>query len=299
MATNPAVIVDALKGISAKAASGSQGLGEVIGENMTLNPRRLAMALSHPSINELTVYHGSPHTFEKFDASKIGTGEGAQQYGHGIYVAESPDVAKKYKTANELTETLVNGKAIDPSDPRFQAAVRITTHGYEDALNGALRDASNEFLTPTGKQNQIKLAEQIKQLKDQNVSSRKTGSMYTVDLPDEHIDRMLDWHKPLGQQPKAIRDAINKTKELLPANAMSDLGNDLSVLYGKDVTPNEFLNTWEALTGSIGSGEAALQKNGIPGIKYFDAGSRDVGNGTRNFVIFPGEEHNLKILERK
>lgn len=46
-----------------------------------------------------TVYHGSPHKFNKFDMSKIGTGEGAQAYGHGIYAAESPDVAKSYMLA--------------------------------------------------------------------------------------------------------------------------------------------------------------------------------------------------------
>jgi hypothetical protein len=38
---------------------------------------------------------------------------------------------------------------------------------------------------------------------------------------------------------------------------------------------------------------------GIPGIKYADAGSRGQGgSGTRNFVVFPGEEKNVRILER-
>ena len=31
----------------------------------------------------MTVFHGSPHLFEKFDLSKIGTGEGNQSYGRG------------------------------------------------------------------------------------------------------------------------------------------------------------------------------------------------------------------------
>jgi len=31
----------------------------------------------------IRAYHGSPHDFERFDASKIGTGEGAQAYWHG------------------------------------------------------------------------------------------------------------------------------------------------------------------------------------------------------------------------
>ena len=38
----------------------------------------------------IRAYHGSPHDFERFDTSKIGTGEGAQSYGHGLYFAENP-----------------------------------------------------------------------------------------------------------------------------------------------------------------------------------------------------------------
>ena len=41
----------------------------------------------------IRAYHGSPHDFDRFDMSKIGTGEGAQAYGHGLYLAESPAVA--------------------------------------------------------------------------------------------------------------------------------------------------------------------------------------------------------------
>lgn len=42
-------------------------------------------------------YHGSPHNFRRFDLSKIGTGEGAQAYGHGLYFAEAEDVARMYR----------------------------------------------------------------------------------------------------------------------------------------------------------------------------------------------------------
>lgn len=53
MVKNPSVIVDALKGMGERAMSGSQGLGEVVGENMTLNPRKLAIALSHPNVSQI------------------------------------------------------------------------------------------------------------------------------------------------------------------------------------------------------------------------------------------------------
>ena len=41
----------------------------------------------------IKAYHSSPHDFDKFDLAKIGTGEGAQVYGHGLYFAESPAVS--------------------------------------------------------------------------------------------------------------------------------------------------------------------------------------------------------------
>jgi hypothetical protein len=44
----------------------------------------------------IRAFHGSPHDFERFDISKIGTGEGAQAYGYGLYFAENPKVAETY-----------------------------------------------------------------------------------------------------------------------------------------------------------------------------------------------------------
>ncbi len=45
----------------------------------------------------IRAYHGSPHDFDAFDLSKIGAGEGAQAYGHGLYFADAEDVAKTYR----------------------------------------------------------------------------------------------------------------------------------------------------------------------------------------------------------
>jgi len=54
-----------------------------------------------------TVWHGSPHKFDKFDMSKIGTGEGKQQQGVGLYFAEKEAVAQRY--ADRLAD--MHGKA--------------------------------------------------------------------------------------------------------------------------------------------------------------------------------------------
>jgi hypothetical protein len=43
------------------------------------------------------VYHGSPHEFSKFSTEKIGSGEGNQSYGWGLYFAGNKDVAEWYR----------------------------------------------------------------------------------------------------------------------------------------------------------------------------------------------------------
>lgn len=47
----------------------------------------------------IKAYHGSPHDFDRFSMDKIGTGEGAQSYGHGLYFAENEGTAKSYRDA--------------------------------------------------------------------------------------------------------------------------------------------------------------------------------------------------------
>lgn len=61
--------------------------------------RALMRGMKKPPARPTVVYHGSPHKFDQFSSSKIGTGEGATAYGHGLYFAESRDVAEAYKKA--------------------------------------------------------------------------------------------------------------------------------------------------------------------------------------------------------
>jgi hypothetical protein len=308
MVQNPSVIADALKGMGEKAISGSQGLGEVVGENMTLNPRKLAMALSSPKIAEMTVYHGSPHIFEKFDASKIGTGEGAQAYGHGLYVAESPDVAEGYK------KTLAY-KAFDLAPEAEKRGIKMSAGARGEFLRQVQNDAPPEVLARRLQNANISAREiPLDKLTDMFDAYKKQGggSLYTVDLPDEHIERMLDWDKPLSEQPESVRKAFesisngptygplkNKAPILDPNDKYTTAGEAYRALAQELNGGSAIRRGSTAIDKSDLLASAYLRELGIPGIKYLDAGSRDGGKGTRNFVIFPGEEHNLKILERK
>ena len=45
-------------------------------------------------------FHGSPYDFTEFDMSRIGSGEGATQYGHGLYFSDTEDVADFFRGSN-------------------------------------------------------------------------------------------------------------------------------------------------------------------------------------------------------
>lgn len=62
---------------------------------------------------DIEVFHGSPHSFDAFSMEKIGTGEGAQSYGHGLYFAESQQVAKSYAVGRQT------GGRFTVNDPTF------------------------------------------------------------------------------------------------------------------------------------------------------------------------------------
>jgi len=228
----------------------------------TLNPQTGAV-----------VWHGSPHKFDKFDSSKIGTGEGAQAYGHGLYLADSPDVAGTYAA--------INAK----SAPKPQTLQRLR----DAAPVGSAEWKHYDALLNEG-----------------------TSHLYKVDLPDEKIARMLDWDAPLSQQAPEVQKALEPTlrRSIKPYKAVDGSTRYMASVYGQQRPFKSESEALDALSSELDgatayllSGEGAqssnlLARQGIPGIRYLDGSSRTAGQGTRNYVVFPGEESSLRILER-
>jgi hypothetical protein len=52
--------------------------------------------------NDLILKHGTPHDFTKFQLEKIGTGEGQQAFGYGLYFTDGSKIAEQY--AKKLSE---------------------------------------------------------------------------------------------------------------------------------------------------------------------------------------------------
>ena len=293
-------------GMGLAAASAVPG-GRLAGLLKRYDPTRL----------ELDVYQGSPHRYAptennplgELDSSKIGTGEGAQAYGYGHYLAENPEVAEGYRVGTAFAQK-----------PNRDIAEMLYSQKSGDAdaaivsLKAEIKQIEKQGM-PVGYREQYDSA--LRKLEEFKVNPPKIGHVYKADLPDEMIDRMLDWDKPLSQQPFKIQQAIYS--DMVDAGYGKAVVNDL--LNRK--TGMEFFNELHRglqqgnsnainLAKRLNLGEQemfmeasplaseVMKRMGIPGIKYLDAGSRGQGGaGTRNFVVFPGEEKKVRILERK
>lgn len=225
----------------------------------------------------MVLYHGSPHKFDKFDMSKIGTGEGAQAYGHGLYFAESPEVAKTYMDFNGTLpiKYMADGELMKSNSLINSVADDIYHHGLVTARIHAKANGQ-EFL------------DAFSNLESKNITaSRSAGSnFYKVDIPDEAISRMLDWDKPLSEQHPDVRAGLEKSG-LMFQDKPWDTGKKIYAAFGGK---GKFKNTAERDSFS----SEKLKELGIPGIRYLDGNSRGAG-GTSNYVLF--DDQLPRILE--
>ena len=273
-------------------------------------------------VSPLTVYHGTPHRFSKFDSSKIGTGEGAQMYGRGLYFAEAPEVAESY-ARNLANRDLANQGRLNAHANAQRLANLAGDPKY--AADDVRFVLSNE---PNHPQKRL-LQDTLMFLESGDFAKplQTKGLLYTVDLPDEKIAQMLDWDKPLSQQSDVVKRAILGREIVDPkllykkADEYLKKGDATSADFVKRqafALENDLKRTGEGWyqtlasqqmpsTGDVksnmqkGSAAAAqaLRDAGIPGIRYLDEGSRAAGKGTSNFVVFPGEEEALTILRQE
>lgn len=244
------------------------------------------------------VYHGSPHKFNKFDMSKIGTGEGAQAYGHGLYFAESPNVAREY--AQTLDPLLQVAKSNVDAKGTAARVLQAVDYNKERAIN-ELTSRKNMPHVKSDVEWAAKMDAAIAYIK----SEGRTSNLYKVDIPDEAIHRMLDWDKPLSQQAPEVQAALKKIDQTElsmlvnygwpltnPSAAWDETASKLYEGLGKGKDWNQKLGINERKTHAT----KKLQDLGIPGIRYLDGGSRTAGEGTSNFVLF--DDRLARILER-
>jgi hypothetical protein len=238
-------------------------------------------------IQPLTAYHGTPHTIQgQFDIKKVGTGEGAQAYGHGMYFAENPNVAIQYKNILSKPEFTKTGEGIEL---RGQLP-RMLDESYDElvAKNGIQQTNYGDVTDIVGQRLDRQMKDALKandmdwynKTADMKLDLRRfienppenTGNLYKVDIPDADIPNMLSWDMPLSQQPKSIQDALDEivSKDALGRPTGETLDKSLNGQYA-----------YEKISGLRNAKLAsqAMQDAGIKGIRYLDQGSRPTTGG--------------------
>jgi hypothetical protein len=247
----------------------------------------------------IVAYHGSPHSFDQFDTSKIGTGEGAQAYGHGLYFAGNEEVAQGYRDSLSRDQAgySFQGSRIDPAggwtpqssvagwfeppkagesmgDMMARRAEELQQHG--DFMAGS-KDPMNQQSAST----YYNAADKLRAQDPQDWNYNK-GSMYEVNIGADP-EHFLDWDKPLSEQSQQIQDLFAQHGIAHPENQPYIKGSDV----------HDFLSKGEQDPAAAAQ---RLKDLGIPGIRYLDQGSRGAGQGTHNYVVF--DANTLSILKK-
>lgn len=249
----------------------------------------------------IRAYHGSPHNFDRFDASKIGTGEGAQAYGHGLYFSEAEPVAEWYR--RELSgapEILIGGEPLPPSaalsnTPR-ERALRLlqksATNYYDNptqALREAVLDASDQY----GGADVQPIIDSLMRFKSDGVSfGPRPGKTYEVEIAyPEHA--YLDFDAPLSAQGPGVMKAL-RNLDAVPELPSSVPWEPTGQHAYKRLVELRLANNRRAPMKA----SELLASEGVPGIRYLDEYSRGAKAGTHNIVAFPGTEDRIRILRK-
>ncbi|CAB4155644.1 hypothetical protein UFOVP673_14 [uncultured Caudovirales phage] len=238
-----------------------------------------------PSTFSIQAYHGTPHKVDKFSTAKIGTGEGAQAYGWGLYFAENREVGEGYREKLAQWSLLTkDGKIYDDRKELKNLNVRaaLNKNGSIDEAIARARSVIESIPGTQGAELASADIGTLEKLKADGGLTKTKGNLYTVELlPD--ADEFLDWDKPLSEQSEKVKAALSK---------------EFKKLVQWEMTAGE----WHSWMTNPRDGETDVKsfsedaaKAGIPGIRYLDGGSRGAGDGTRNYVIF--DESLVRILE--
>lgn len=266
---------------------------------------------SNPSILYQTAYHGSPHNFDRFTTDAIGTGEGAQSFGWGLYFTNQEDIARWY--ADKLSQGTVKKEYNSIKDYvlLLYRDVFIEKKDFiqeKNAIENSIKrelEAKKDMGYPSHViadiENDLKLFSTISDEDSLYNIVEKKRNLYTVELPE---GKYLYWDKAYeGNDYKLILEDI---KQAIKNNPNSETEWALKVI---DQTLYEGItgaDLYHHLTSLIDDGEERnpekttsmlLKSIGYIGIDYPSASLSNmiIAEGKRNYVIFDDED--VKVLE--
>ena len=191
------------------------------------------------ALSKIKAYHGSPHEFDIFDSSKIGTGVRAQNFGHGLYFGGEPAIGENYKAMAKLRTSPLPpeegsiaydmemehgyGKYFKDDIKRHKKLAGPEDEDYGDELirNEIEPYAIETFTHPSGIQTFYEFKdgsgyEFDSELMTLTPSGERKGYLYEVEL-DVKPEELLDHDAPISEQPDSLKEKVtNVLKEFYP-----------------------------------------------------------------------------------
>jgi hypothetical protein len=235
-------------------------------------------------------WHGSPHDFDIFSTDNIGTGEGAQAFGYGLYFTDKKDIAEWYRKGlsnrdfidlakdsydeyfdpDEAAESILSNPELSDAQKELVSALRNDDWlGFDyphQAISASLKNPDNYDLSDATKK-----------------ALAKQGNLYQVELAPEQ-DEYLDWDSPISEQSQLIRS-------ILESNGFS-LTNDTGEKFYRFISRKQDKEKGDTSGGAIipANDKAAseyLHSLGIRGIRYSAEGGK---SDAKNYVVFSDDD---------
>ena len=196
----------------------------------------------------IIAFHGSGADFDEFRLEMIGTGEGAQAYGYGLYFTDSEDIAKFYRdTISMGNEVSYKGKPIKDLDDDYAPIEDNIAHmvGQQGTKKDQIRviddEISRNMRNLSGIEQSIKdykanpevyglkfqgmeldpdiadgIKDDFKDKLDASIRVKENIDLIEVKPAGKMYkvglapkpDELLDYDLPLSQQPKAVQKQI-------------------------------------------------------------------------------------------
>jgi len=276
---------EAVWGAAKKGAAAAVGFGAA-----TQSEDADAGVITKGGKRVLEAFHGSPHKFDKFSMDNIGTGEGAQAYGHGLYFADSEDVARGYREGLQY-------KAFDLTEQAKERGIPLTA-GARGELIRQIR--ANPDSPASDVVRRLKYASRSSRDIDESALTqlvddyrKADGALYRTHI-DVDPDTLLDWDRPVSDE--ALLRIAESDIAAGRFDGSVEEAVDLMKEYGADTSGARLYAGMVEQTGSGSTAAAALKEAGIPGIRYLDGNSRSAGEGSYNYVMF--DDAPISIQER-
>lgn len=166
-------------------------------------------------LNEIEAYHGSAIDFDKFNVEYIGTGEGAQAHGWGLYFALKDSTAKGYNEKLSNKDYFQYNNKVYKSGSLMYLILKYIYNYKDNEVGDKLKEIFNskEFRTKHPKINDSIINRIIKGVEsiDRDDIDTVGGQIFKVEIPD--LDYFLDENLPLSKQSDYVKECIEKLQK--------------------------------------------------------------------------------------